>query len=184
MTKYLVSDTVITQGNNTSTGNAAPVDGGGRPQEGPQAPGLGSVGPGGGPQAPGGRGGAPRQLYEVPGGGGGGVGGGVDNNNAAVGAGVRPRNQGGNPLLNVRDRLFHALFYRIALAYARAIPRPVRRFLEFAILLKVRPKGPFKQLYILSQTCFKSLVFLLSSCNFAAVFQFGSKHILPQNNRC
>ena len=43
-----------------------------------------------------------------------------------------------NPLLNVRDRLFHALFYRIALAYARAIPRPVRRFLEFAILLKVR----------------------------------------------
>ena len=42
-----------------------------------------------------------------------------------------------NPLQNVRDRLFHAMFYRIALTYARAIPRPVRRMLEFAILLKV-----------------------------------------------
>ena len=67
-----------------------------------------------------------RALYGAPGA--------PDNNN------VRPRNatQGQqNPLLNVRDRLFHALFYRIALAYARAIPRAVRRFLEFAILLKV-----------------------------------------------
>ncbi|KAH3696971.1 membralin-like isoform X2 [Dreissena polymorpha] len=41
-----------------------------------------------------------------------------------------------NPLLNVRDRLFHALFYRIALAYARAFPRSIRRVIEFAILLK------------------------------------------------
>lgn len=41
-----------------------------------------------------------------------------------------------NPLLNVRDRLFHALFYRIALAYARAFPKPIRRVIEFAILLK------------------------------------------------
>jgi len=43
----------------------------------------------------------------------------------------------GNPLLHVRDRLFHALFYRIALAYARAFPKPVRRVIEFAILMKV-----------------------------------------------
>ena len=54
---------------------------------------------------------------------------------------VRGRNNAGgraqNPLLNVRDRLFHALFYRIALTYARAVPKPVRRILEFAILLKV-----------------------------------------------
>lgn len=42
-----------------------------------------------------------------------------------------------NPLLNVRDRLFHALFYRIALTYARAFPKPVRRIIEFAVLLKV-----------------------------------------------
>ncbi|VDI47206.1 Hypothetical predicted protein, partial [Mytilus galloprovincialis] len=43
---------------------------------------------------------------------------------------------GQNPLLNVRDRLFHALFYRVALTYARAFPKPIRRVLEFAILLK------------------------------------------------
>lgn len=41
-----------------------------------------------------------------------------------------------NPVLHVRDRLFHALFYRIAITYARAFPRPVRRILEFAILVK------------------------------------------------
>ncbi|XP_046548540.1 membralin-like [Haliotis rubra] len=41
-----------------------------------------------------------------------------------------------NPILHVRDRLFHALFYRIAITYARAFPRPVRRVLECAILLK------------------------------------------------
>ena len=58
----------------------------------------------------------------------------ADNNNRA-----RNNNQPqqANPLLNVRDRLFHALFYRIALTYARAFPPPIRRFLEFAILLKV-----------------------------------------------
>ena len=44
---------------------------------------------------------------------------------------------GQNPLVNVRDRLFHALFYRVALTYARAFPKPIRRILEFAILLKV-----------------------------------------------
>ena len=101
---------------NAPTGNAAPTGGGaggGRPQDVGRAPGARG-------------GGAPRQLYEVPGAA-------ADNNNAA-----RPRNMNQqNPLLNVRDRLFHVLFYRIALAYARAIPRPVRRFLEFAILLKV-----------------------------------------------
>ena len=64
----------------------------------------------------------------------------ADNNNAGR-ARNNNNNQGQgqqNPLLNVRDRLFHALFYRIALTYARAFPRPFRRFLEFAILLKVR----------------------------------------------
>lgn len=51
----------------------------------------------------------------------------------------RPGNnipQGANPL-NVRDRLFHALFYRIALTYARAFPVPVRRILEAVLLIKV-----------------------------------------------
>ena len=43
----------------------------------------------------------------------------------------------GNQLINIRDRLFHALFYRVALTYATLIPRPVRRFIEMALLLKV-----------------------------------------------
>ncbi|ESO92325.1 hypothetical protein LOTGIDRAFT_62240, partial [Lottia gigantea] len=41
-----------------------------------------------------------------------------------------------NPILHVRDRLFHTLFCRIAITYARAFPKPLRRFLEFAILVK------------------------------------------------
>lgn len=45
-------------------------------------------------------------------------------------------NNNQNPLFNVRDRLFHALFFKAAIAYARTFPRPVRRFIEFVILLK------------------------------------------------
>lgn len=60
-----------------------------------------------------------------------------NNNNNNPGTGRNNTTRGGqNPLLNVRDRLFHALFYRIALTYARAFPKPVRRVLECAILLK------------------------------------------------
>ncbi len=43
---------------------------------------------------------------------------------------------GPDPLMNVRDRLFHTLFYRLTLAYARACPRPVRRLLETLVLVK------------------------------------------------
>nr|XP_012145775.1 PREDICTED: cytochrome P450 9e2-like isoform X1 [Megachile rotundata]XP_012145776.1 PREDICTED: cytochrome P450 9e2-like isoform X1 [Megachile rotundata]XP_012145777.1 PREDICTED: cytochrome P450 9e2-like isoform X1 [Megachile rotundata] len=45
-------------------------------------------------------------------------------------------NNNQNPLVNVRDRLFHAIFIKAALIYARTFPRPVRRFLEFMALLK------------------------------------------------
>lgn len=48
----------------------------------------------------------------------------------------RNRNNNQNPLLNVRERLFHALFFKFALAYAHTFPRPVRRFFEFLVLLK------------------------------------------------
>lgn len=48
----------------------------------------------------------------------------------------RNRNNNQNPLINVRDRLFHTLFYRAALAYARTFPRPFRRIIEFIILIK------------------------------------------------
>ncbi|CAG9821355.1 unnamed protein product [Phaedon cochleariae] len=45
-------------------------------------------------------------------------------------------NNNRSPLVNFRDRLFHTLFYRAALAYARTFPRPLRRFIEFIILIK------------------------------------------------
>lgn len=46
------------------------------------------------------------------------------------------RNRNNNPLLNVRERLFHALFLKFALAYAYTFPGPVRRFFEFLVLVK------------------------------------------------
>ncbi|XP_021378907.1 membralin-like isoform X2 [Mizuhopecten yessoensis] len=62
----------------------------------------------------------------------------LENNNNNDGRRNNNQGRGGpqNPLVNVRDRLFHALFYRIALTYARTFPKPVRRILEFAVLLK------------------------------------------------
>ncbi|KAH9494727.1 hypothetical protein Btru_017732 [Bulinus truncatus] len=64
------------------------------------------------------------------------------NNSGGLG-GTRPRNnnnngRGGdnNPFFHFQNRLFHALFYRIAITYARAFPRPIRRVLEFALLMK------------------------------------------------
>ncbi|CAO1318311.1 unnamed protein product [Diamesa tonsa] len=53
----------------------------------------------------------------------------------------RPRNQprannNTTPLINIRDRLFHALFFKTALAYSQSIPKPVRRVIEMIMLLK------------------------------------------------
>ncbi|KAB0803445.1 hypothetical protein PPYR_00415 [Photinus pyralis] len=45
-------------------------------------------------------------------------------------------NNNQNPLFHVRDRLFHTLFFRTALAYARTVPKPIRRIIEFMVLLK------------------------------------------------
>ncbi|CAG5123159.1 unnamed protein product [Candidula unifasciata] len=63
-----------------------------------------------------------------------------NNNNGGVGA-ARARNNGArggenNPFFHLQNRLFHALFYRIAITYARTFPRPIRRILEFTLLLK------------------------------------------------
>lgn len=44
----------------------------------------------------------------------------------------------GNQLATVRDRMFHAIFHRLAVAYARTFPKPIRRLLECLFLLKVR----------------------------------------------
>ena len=38
-------------------------------------------------------------------------------------------------IVHVRDRLFHALFYRVALMYARKFPKTLRRLVEFFVLL-------------------------------------------------
>ncbi|XP_070194753.1 membralin-like [Littorina saxatilis] len=62
-----------------------------------------------------------------------------------------------NPVLHVRDRLFHALFYRIAITYARAFPRPVRRVLEFAILVKA--------FLVLAILCYMHIVFARTPVN-------------------
>ncbi|KAJ6664231.1 hypothetical protein lerEdw1_008450 [Lerista edwardsae] len=62
------------------------------------------------------------------------------NNNVGAGApagnhrAVRNLNQ--NPLINVRDRLFHALFFKMAVTYARLFPPSFRRIFEFFVLLK------------------------------------------------
>lgn len=45
-------------------------------------------------------------------------------------------NNNQNPLFNVRDRLFHTLFYKAALTYAKTFPKPIRRLIEFVILIK------------------------------------------------
>ncbi|KAK1342966.1 hypothetical protein QTO34_015735 [Cnephaeus nilssonii] len=42
-----------------------------------------------------------------------------------------------NPLINVRDRLFHALFFKMAVTYSRLFPPAFRRLFEFFVLLKV-----------------------------------------------
>lgn len=57
----------------------------------------------------------------------------LNNNNMNIAR----NNNNQNPLINVRDRLFHALFIKMALVYARTFPRSVRRFIEFLVLLKV-----------------------------------------------
>lgn len=53
----------------------------------------------------------------------------------------RPNNNNNNNnnnggLANVRERLFQALFFRLAVAYARAFPQPMRRLIEFTVLVK------------------------------------------------
>ncbi len=54
------------------------------------------------------------------------------NNDPAAAAAATVR----DPLVTVRDRLFHTLFYRLTLTYARTCPRPARRVLETLMLLK------------------------------------------------
>ncbi|XP_046893164.1 membralin isoform X2 [Hypomesus transpacificus] len=71
------------------------------------------------------------------------------NNNGGVNR-MRNPNINQNPLINVRDRLFHALFFKMAVTYARLFPPSFRRIFEFFVLLKFeldiepRLKSPLK----------------------------------------
>ncbi|XP_056133083.1 membralin [Lampris incognitus] len=57
------------------------------------------------------------------------------NNNVGTNR-IRNPNINQNPLINVRDRLFHALFFKMAVTYARLFPPSFRRIFEFFVLLK------------------------------------------------
>uniref|UniRef100_A0A1E1XFP9 Putative conserved plasma membrane protein n=1 Tax=Amblyomma aureolatum TaxID=187763 RepID=A0A1E1XFP9_9ACAR len=60
-----------------------------------------------------------------------------NNNNAGLSRNAGgSSNNSGNPMNSVRDRLFHALFVRVALAYASAVPPSVRTLFEYITLLK------------------------------------------------
>lgn len=65
----------------------------------------------------------------------------LNNNNVPINNGAANRlrnpNVNQNPLINVRDRLFHALFFKMAVTYARLFPPSFRRIFEFFVLLKV-----------------------------------------------
>ena len=67
-----------------------------------------------------------------------------NNNNNANGPTLlnnnNPNYVNGNHLAAFRDRMFHAIFHRMAIAYARTFPKPVRRILEWLFLLKVHFK--------------------------------------------
>ncbi|XP_029001874.1 membralin [Betta splendens] len=61
----------------------------------------------------------------------------LNNNNNNIGPNrIRNPNLNQNPLINVRDRLFHALFFKMAVTYARLFPPSFRRVFEFFVLLK------------------------------------------------
>jgi len=59
-----------------------------------------------------------------------------NNNNNNVNVNNNNVGQDRDPLVNMRDRLFHTLFFRLSLAYARSCPRQIRRMMEFAMLVK------------------------------------------------
>jgi len=53
-----------------------------------------------------------------------------------AGGGGEGTGEARDPILNARDRLFHTLFFRLSLAYARSCPRQIRRLIEFMFLVK------------------------------------------------
>lgn len=71
----------------------------------------------------------------------------LNNNNNNMGPNrLRNPNLNQNPLINVRDRLFHALFFKMAVTYARLFPPSFRRVFEFFVLLKVGHSSPVSRM--------------------------------------
>ncbi|XP_024307541.1 membralin isoform X7 [Homo sapiens] len=71
--------------------------------------------------------------------------------------GPRTPNLNPNPLINVRDRLFHALFFKMAVTYSRLFPPAFRRLFEFFVLLKA--------LFVLFVLAYIHIVFSRSPIN-------------------
>lgn len=71
--------------------------------------------------------------------------------------GPRTPNLNPNPLINVRDRLFHALFFKMAVTYSRLFPPAFRRLFEFFVLLKA--------LFVLFVLAYIHIVFSRSPVN-------------------
>nr|XP_012291652.2 LOW QUALITY PROTEIN: membralin [Aotus nancymaae] len=94
---------------------------------------------------------APGAPGPGPNGGGGGGGG------PAPPRGPRTPNLNPNPLINVRDRLFHALFFKMAVTYSRLFPPAFRRLFEFFVLLKA--------LFVLFVLAYIHIVFSRSPIN-------------------
>ncbi|XP_042553103.1 membralin isoform X1 [Dipodomys spectabilis] len=93
---------------------------------------------------------APAAPGPGPNGGGGGGG-------PAPARGPRTPNLNPNPLINVRDRLFHALFFKMAVTYSRLFPPAFRRLFEFFVLLKA--------LFVLFVLAYIHIVFSRSPIN-------------------
>nr|XP_044990956.1 membralin isoform X1 [Jaculus jaculus] len=87
----------------------------------------------------------------------GGAGGGGAAAGPAPPRGPRTPNLNPNPLINVRDRLFHALFFKMAVTYSRLFPPAFRRLFEFFVLLKA--------LFVLFVLAYIHIVFSRSPIN-------------------
>ena len=71
---------------------------------------------------------------------------------------------GRETLVTVRDRLFHTLFFRISLGYARACNATARRLIETLILLKVMTMLYSKRALLL---------YIRMICNFEELHQYN-----------
>lgn len=59
-----------------------------------------------------------------------------NNHNPGIFLNRNRNNNNQNPAFNMRDQLFRTLFFKGAIMYARTFPKPIRRFVEFVILIK------------------------------------------------